>query len=246
MRYLTLVFVLGWFLEVKSQDFMRIDSIQPILKDEKKPVYTIVEQMPTFPGGEKELNSYIQSIISYPKYEEEKGVEGRVIVGFVVDASGKVRDATVKKGVSEGLDKEALRIISLLPDFNPGRQQGKAVNVMYVLPIKFKLDSKNKLISFAPEVKFESENLNTKFQTLTSIYTMCLDKISSSNMTFSPSLKIRFFVDNNFAPLLDDFEKNYSKYNMVELRECIIQFFKNKEVRALKEAKNRYYTFEFK
>jgi protein TonB len=102
-------------------------------------VFTIVEQMPEFPGGEGALFKFIQSNIQYPPMERDNDIQGRVIVGFVVNEDGSVSDVSVKKGVSAGLDKEAIRVVKLLPKFKPGKQQGKAVKVAYVLPIMFKL-----------------------------------------------------------------------------------------------------------
>jgi protein TonB len=102
-------------------------------------VFTIVEQMPEFPGGEGALFKFIQSNIQYPAMERDNDIQGRVIVGFVVNEDGSVSDVSVKKGVSSGLDKEAIRVVKLLPKFKPGKQQGKAVKVAYVLPIMFKL-----------------------------------------------------------------------------------------------------------
>ena len=109
----------------------------PVVEPPK--VFTIVEQMPEFPGGEGELFKFIQQNISYPAMERDNDIQGRVIVGFVVNEDGSVSDVAVKKGVSNGLDKEAIRVVKLLPKFKPGKQQGKSVKVAYVLPIMFKL-----------------------------------------------------------------------------------------------------------
>jgi protein TonB len=109
----------------------------PVVEPPK--IFTIVEQMPEFPGGEGELFKFIQQNISYPAMERDNDIQGRVIVGFVVNEDGSVSDVAVKKGVSNGLDKEAVRVVKLLPKFKPGKQQGKSVKVAYVLPIMFKL-----------------------------------------------------------------------------------------------------------
>ena len=110
----------------------------PIVEDK---VFTVVEQMPAYPGGEEAMMRFIQSNINYPDMERENDIQGRVVVGFVVLEDGTLSDITVKKGVSPGIDKEALRVVRKLPKFNPGKQQGKAVKVSFVLPIMFKLAS---------------------------------------------------------------------------------------------------------
>jgi protein TonB len=110
----------------------------PIVEDK---IFTVVEKMPEFPGGEEAMMKFIQSNINYPDMERENDIQGRVVVGFVVNEDGSLTDITVKKGVSSGIDKEALRVVRKLPKFNPGKQQGKAVKVSFVLPIMFKLAS---------------------------------------------------------------------------------------------------------
>jgi len=104
-------------------------------------VFQVVEQMPEFPGGEEALMKFIQNNINYPDMERENDIQGRVVVGFVVNEDGSLSDIAVKKGVSSGIDKEAVRVVRKLPNFKPGKQQGKSVRVSYVLPIMFKLAS---------------------------------------------------------------------------------------------------------
>jgi TonB family protein len=102
--------------------------------------FITVEQMPQFPGGQDSLMSFIRKNLNYPEKASDKGIQGKVLVGFIVDKSGKVRDVELKRGVDPLLDAEALRVIRLLPSWEPGMQDGKAVNVSYVLPLNFKLD----------------------------------------------------------------------------------------------------------
>ncbi len=109
---------------------------KPIVEDK---IFTVVEQMPQYPGGEAAMMSFIRDHINYPDMERENDIQGRVVVGFVVQEDGSLTDINVKKGVSSGLDKEAVRVVKMLPKFNPGKQQGKAVKVSFVLPIMFKL-----------------------------------------------------------------------------------------------------------
>lgn len=106
--------------------------------DEGK-IFTVVEEMPGFPGGEEELFKYLRKNIKYPPVARENGMQGRVFVTFVVDKDGKVKDARILKGVGGGCDEEALRVIRAMPDWKPGKQNGRAVSVQYNLPVNFTL-----------------------------------------------------------------------------------------------------------
>lgn len=103
--------------------------------------YDVVETMPDFPGGTGEMMKYLVKNIRYPKEMEEQKVEGRVIVTFVVRKNGEIVDAKVVKSVHPQLDAEALRIINGMPNWTPGMQNGKPLNVKFALPVSFKLDS---------------------------------------------------------------------------------------------------------
>ena len=106
-------------------------------------VFHSVEQMPQFPGGEAALMKFLQSHINYPPMAAENGVQGRVVVQFVVDKTGKVGEVKVVRNVDKDLDKEAVRVCKSLPKFTPGRQNGQAVSVWYTLPVTFKLQGTN-------------------------------------------------------------------------------------------------------
>lgn len=117
-----------------------------VIVEEKKPepaedtkVFTSVEQMPQFPGGESELLKYISSHIKYPTIAMENNVQGKVIVQFVVTRDGSIGEVKVARGKDPDLDKEAVRVVKTLPKFIPGKMNGQAVNVWYTLPINFKL-----------------------------------------------------------------------------------------------------------
>ena len=112
-------------------------------KEVKEEVFRSVEQMPQFPGGEAALMKYLQSHINYPPMAAENNVQGRVVVQFVVDKTGKVGEVKVVRSVDKGLDKEAVRVCKSLPKFTPGRQNGQAVSVWYTLPVTFKLQGTN-------------------------------------------------------------------------------------------------------
>ncbi len=102
-------------------------------------IYHSVEQMPQFPGGEAALKKYIDSHIKYPPTAVQNRVQGKVVVQFVVNKTGKIGEVKVVRSVDKDLDKEAIRVIKSLPKFTPGRQNGKDVSVWYTLPVPFKL-----------------------------------------------------------------------------------------------------------
>jgi protein TonB len=112
-------------------------------KEVKEEVFRSVEQMPQFPGGEAALMKYLQSHINYPPMAAENNVQGRVVVQFVVDKTGKVGEVKVVRSVDKDLDKEAVRVCKSLPKFTPGRQNGQAVSVWYTLHVTFKLQGTN-------------------------------------------------------------------------------------------------------
>lgn len=108
-----------------------------IVEDNK--VFDVVEQMPDFPGGMSALMSYLNKNIRYPVVAEENGIQGRVIVTFVVERNGSITDVQVVKSVDPSLDKEAIRVVKSMPNWIPGKQNGSAVRVKYTLPVTFRL-----------------------------------------------------------------------------------------------------------
>jgi len=114
-------------------------EIKPISKDQKKPVFMVVEEMPEFPGKEEGLMKYLMDNIKYPETAQNKGIQGNVIVQFVIDETGKITEPIVLKGVDPILDEEAIRVITAMPNWQPGKQRGQNVRVSYTLPINFSL-----------------------------------------------------------------------------------------------------------
>jgi len=110
---------------------------------EPEKVFTAVEQMPQFPGGEGALMKYLSSHINYPTVAMENNVQGRVIVQFVVTKNGSIGEVKVARSVDRDLDREAVRVCKSLPNFIPGKMNGQAVNVWYTLPVSFKLQGAN-------------------------------------------------------------------------------------------------------
>lgn len=102
-------------------------------------IFTIVEEMPEFPGGESELFKYLGKSIKYPQMAQDAGISGVVYVTFEVGKDGKVKDVKVLRGIGGGCDEEAIRVVKAMPTWKPGKQRGKAVRVQYNLPIRFTL-----------------------------------------------------------------------------------------------------------
>ena len=108
-------------------------------KEEETKVFDVVEQMPQFPGGPNALFEYLSKNIKYPVVAEENGIQGRVIVTFVVERDGSITDVKVAKSVDPSLDKEAMRVVKSMPHWIPGKQNGSAVRVKYTVPVTFRL-----------------------------------------------------------------------------------------------------------
>ena len=102
-------------------------------------IFDVVEEMPSFPGGNGALMSYLASNIKYPVVAQENGVQGRVIVSFVVERDGSISDVRVARSVDPSLDREAQRVVKSMPRWSPGKQNGSTVRVKYTVPVVFRL-----------------------------------------------------------------------------------------------------------
>lgn len=120
-------------------DFTMLDDDEEQIEEEE--IFYIVEDMPTFNGGDPaiEFRKYIAANLDYPEIAAENGISGRVIVQFAVNAQGRVVDANVVRSVDPALDREAIRVVMASPAWTPGRQRGKAVKVLFTFPINFVL-----------------------------------------------------------------------------------------------------------
>jgi protein TonB len=122
---------------LKAKQVLVTEVVKP--REEETKIFTVVEQMPSFPGGEAALMQYLSKNIKYPPFAEENNIQGRVICTFVVERDGSVTDIHIAKGVDPSLDKEAIRVVSGMPKWIPGRQNGQSVRVKYTLPVTFRL-----------------------------------------------------------------------------------------------------------
>jgi len=109
------------------------------ITDVANKIYKATEVQPQFPGGDAELINYLSENLKYPKDAVEQGIEGRVVVQFVVNKTGKISDVKVLLSVHPSCDKEAIRLMKSMPKWIPGKQAGEPVNVYYTIPIRFRL-----------------------------------------------------------------------------------------------------------
>ena len=123
---------------LKAKEVIATEPVKP--KEEENKVFDVVEQMPSFPGGNAALMNYLGQNIKYPVIAEENGIQGRVVVQFVVGKDGHISDVRVAKSVDPSLDKEAVRVVRSMPRWIPGKQNGQAVTVRYTLPVTFRLN----------------------------------------------------------------------------------------------------------
>jgi TonB family protein len=131
---------------------------------DEKPIFTSVEQVPTFPGGDDGFNKFLGANVKYPKAARESNIEGRVIATFVVEMDGSLTGVKVIRGIGYGADEETIRVLKSSPKWNPGIQNGHKVRVQYSVPINFNLaeaDSKPPKIGYTPPVNPIKNQLDT-------------------------------------------------------------------------------------
>ncbi|MCQ2110566.1 MAG: energy transducer TonB [Bacteroidaceae bacterium] len=126
-----------------QSEYIEIKEIENIIVEEEpqeEQPFMVVEDMPEFPGGTAALLEYLRKNIKYPAVCRENNIQGRVLIQFVVNKDGSIVDPEVVKSVNPYLDKEALRVISTMPKWTPGKQRGKPVRVKFTVPVNFKLN----------------------------------------------------------------------------------------------------------
>ena len=195
--------------------------------DKKESVFDVVETMPQFPGGAPELFNFLAKNIRYPAEAENAGTQGRVIVTFVVGKDGSINDARVVKSVDPLLDAEALRVINAMPNWTPGTQSGKAVNVKYTVPISFRLEGgKPKEVTqvSGSSTAVELDASNPKFKEVVSrLPGAKIDE--DGNVTVNGKPVKRILVNGNYTDpskiyavrLPDDAASTMQKVNIVEV-----------------------------
>jgi protein TonB len=126
-------------IEIEDTESDEDEEIEIIEEDDDE-FFMVVENMPIFPGGDLGLMKYIQKNVKYPAIAKEYNITGKVYVSFIVDKSGSVTNVKIVRGVDKNLDSEAVRVVKSLPKYKPGKQRGKAVRVMFTIPINFTLN----------------------------------------------------------------------------------------------------------
>lgn len=129
-------------INVEVSQKVAIETYIPVRQEEEvaeTEIFTVVESMPEFPGGQVKMLEYIARNIKYPPMARESGIQGRVFVNFVVEPSGAVSNVKIIRGIGGGCDEEAIRVVESMPKWTPGRQRGKAVRVSFNLPVRFTL-----------------------------------------------------------------------------------------------------------
>lgn len=200
-------------------------------EESSDPIFKVVEEMPRFPGAgcenselganakkecaDRAMLEFIYKGIKYPKAAREAGVEGIAVVSFVVDQSGKIGDAKIVRSIGGGCDEEVLRLVGEMPNWNPGKQRGKAVNVQMNLPIRFKLEASDpKAVENAkpqPQLAFPAKENEWE-----------PDNFSASPNPASNQFRLYFEADVNpiFVSIMDAankliFEENVKGFNGV-------------------------------
>lgn len=125
----------GEVLKAKKE----IAQPEPPKNEEENKVFDVVEEQPSFPGGQGALMAWLNDNIKYPVVAAENGIQGKVIVQFVVGKNGSISNVKVLRSVDPSLDKEAVRVVSNMPNWTPGKQNGASVNVRFTLPVTFRL-----------------------------------------------------------------------------------------------------------
>ena len=118
-----------------------VNEPPPVKKEVTEEIFVVVEEQPVYPGGVEAMMKFLADSVKYPVEAQDKGIQGRVIVNFVVNKDGSITDVNVVRGVDPSIDAEAVRVIESMPKWKPGKQRGKEVNVRYTLPVVFRLNA---------------------------------------------------------------------------------------------------------
>ncbi len=132
-------------IDMDADVFTEIQEFTPIIFEEEEEIeedviFTVVEDQPEFPGGETARQQFLSDNLRYPQMAREAGIQGTVFVTFVVEIDGSVTDVRIVRGIGGGCDEEAMRVVRMMPNWQPGRQRGQPVRVQFVMPIRFRLN----------------------------------------------------------------------------------------------------------
>lgn len=132
-------------IDIDADVFTEVQEFTPIMIEEEEEfdeevIFTVVEDQPEFPGGEAARQKFLEDNLRYPQMAREAGIQGTVFVTFVVERDGSVTDVRILRGIGGGCDEEAVRVVSMMPRWEPGRQRGQPVRVQFNMPIRFRLN----------------------------------------------------------------------------------------------------------
>lgn len=133
-------------VDAEADEDTQVEEVEYSIEDTKEEevveaeIFQVVEQLPEFPGGDEALFKYLSDNLEYPARAREAGIEGRVMVGFVVEPDGRISNVKVVRSKAAALDEEAIRVVKAMPKWKPGKQRGKAVRVQCQIPITFTLN----------------------------------------------------------------------------------------------------------
>lgn len=133
-----------FIIDIEATVFTQVQEFAPIIVEEEEVeedvIFTVVEDQPSFPGGEEARIRYLNENLRYPQMAREAGIQGTVFITFVVERDGSVTDVRVLRGIGGGCDEEAVRVVRNMPRWTPGRQRGQPVRVQFNMPIRFVLN----------------------------------------------------------------------------------------------------------
>ncbi len=132
-------------IDIDADVFTEVQEFTPIVFEEEEAIdeeviFTVVEDQPEFPGGEAARQKFLEDNLRYPQMAREAGIQGTVFITFVVERDGSVTDVRVIRGIGGGCDEEAVRVVRMMPRWEPGRQRGQPVRVQFNMPIRFRLN----------------------------------------------------------------------------------------------------------
>ena len=130
--------------KVVSQDIDKgaeVKVVNPESSSQEEKVFTLVEQMPRFPGGDEARIKYLKDNLKYPEKARKQGISGRVFISFVVEKDGTISNIRLLRGIGGGCDEEAMKVVAKMPSWEPGLQRGKPVRVQFNMPFSFNLDN---------------------------------------------------------------------------------------------------------
>ena len=209
---LLILIILPFFGSSQFKDSTIID-VTPIDNEE---IFILVETMPEFNGGQEGLFNYLQNNLVYPKKAKENGIEGTVVVNFVVGTDGQTRNVKILNSVNQLLDAEAVRVVRVMPKWTPGYQKGEKVSVSYNLPIKFSLSKNNSTTisrgDYVDQLTFIDTIINTIYYNNGNIKKIeLMDNILKSNgngiPNYYPFIKVIKYRKNGMLRR----EKSYDK-----------------------------------